>query len=66
MQSPNNVQNSVEQKTKVYLCIILLQFSFIEEVTPSVAVVEALRSPDFLEKLTALSFSRIHVFSELC
>lgn len=66
MQSPNNVQNSVEQKTRVYLCIILLLFSFIEEVTPSVAVVEAMRSPDFLEKLNAMSFSRTHIFSELC
>lgn len=66
MKSPNNVQNAVGQKTRVYLCIILLQFSFIEEVTPFMAVIEAMSSPDFLEKLNALSFSRIHIFSELC
>lgn len=43
MKSPKDVQNSIRQKTRVYLCIVLLQFSFIEEVTPFVTVVEAMR-----------------------
>lgn len=66
MKSPNNVQNSVGQNSGISLCIILLQFSCIGEVTPFVAVVETMRSPDFLEKLNVLSFSRIDIFSELC
>lgn len=47
MKSSINVQYSLGQKmsVRVSLSIILLQFSFTEEITPFVAIVEAIRSP---------------------
>lgn len=44
MKSSVNVQYSLGQKIRVSLSIILLQFSFIEKVTPFVAIVEVIRS----------------------